>query len=123
MFFGKKEREKYDNEIARLRHEIADLTQIVKTQELIKLRAENAKLKEKEQLISKIRFKLKDVAYLEEEGIVLVKYTIPNAKVPVNDKGELLKNDFFYAVNKLQLISFEDMKKISAVVDNIKKEK
>ena len=123
MFFGKKQKEKYDNEIARLRHEIADLTQIIKTQELIKLRAENAKLKEKEQLISKIRFQLKDVAYLEEDGIVLVKYVIPNVKVPVNDKGEILKNDFFYAVNKLQLISFEDMKKISAVVDNIKKEK
>lgn len=121
--FTKKQKEKYDNQIALLEHEIQDLREIVKTQELIKLRAENALLKEKEQLISKIKFQLKDVAYLEEDGIVLVKYVIPNVKVPVNDKGEVLKNDFFYAVNKLQLISFEDMKKISAVVDNIKKEK
>lgn len=122
MFFGKKQKEKYDNQIALLEHEIQDLREIIKTQELVRLRAENARLKEKEQLISKIKFQLKDVAYLEEDGVVLVKYVIPNVKVHVNDKGEILKNDFFYAVNKLQLISFDDMKKISAVVDNIKKE-
>ncbi len=121
--FGKKEREKYDTEIARLKHEIEDLKQIIKTQELIKLREENARLKEKEQLISKIKFRLKDVAFLAEEGIVLVKYNIPNVKVQVSAEGKVLKNDFFYAVNKLQLIPFEDMKKISAVIDNIKVDK
>ena len=119
--FTKKQKEKYDNEIAKLRHEIAELTDIVKTQELIKLRAENARLKEKEELINKVKFKLKDVGYLEEEGMLLVKYTIPNVKVYINDKGELQKNDFFYAVNKLQMLSFDDMKKISEVINNIKK--
>lgn len=121
--FTKKQKEKYDNKIAELEHELNDLRQIVKTQELIRLRNENAKLKEKEQLISKIRFRLKDVAYLQEERIILVKYDIPFAKVPVNEEGNVQKNDFFYAINKLQLISLEDMKKISAVIDNIKKEK
>ena len=121
MFITKKEKQKYTDEIAKLRHEIAELTQIVKTQELIKLRAENARLKEKEQLINKIRFKLKSVAYLDLEGEILVKYEIPPVKVPVDGSGNVLKNDFFYAVNKLQLLSFDDMKKISAVVDNIKK--
>lgn len=123
MFFGKKEKEKYDNEIALLRHEVEDLRQIIKTQELIKLRNENALLKEKEQLINKIKFKLKDVGYIEEENAILVKYKIPDVKILVNEEGEPLKNDFFYAVNKLQLISFEDMKKISALIDNIKNKK
>lgn len=121
--FGRKEREKYDKEIASLKHEIEDLRQIIKTQELIKLRAENARLKEKEQLISKVGFKLKNIAYLEEEGIILVRYEIPAVKVRVNENGEIQRNDFFYATNKLQLLSFSDMKKISAVVDNIKKNK
>lgn len=121
--FGKKEREKYDNEIASLKHEIEDLRQIIKTQELIKLRAENARLKEKEQLISKVGFKLKNIAYLEEEGIILVRYEIPPVKVHVNENGEIQRNDFFYATNKLQLLSFSDLKKISAVVDSIKKDK
>ena len=121
--FTKKQKEKYDDKIASLEHEIEDLRQIIKTQELIKLRAENARLKEKEQLISKVKFKLKDVAYLSEEGIILVKYDMPFVKVPVSAEGKVLKNDLFYAINKLQLISFEDMKKISKVIDNIKKDK
>lgn len=87
------------------------------------LRTENARLKEKEQLISRIRFKLKSVAYLEEDGIILVKYEIPPVKVRVNENGEIQKNDFFYSVNKLQLLSLEDLKKISVVVDNIKQDK
>lgn len=118
--FTKKQKQAYDNEIALLKHEIEDLRQIIKTQELIKLRAENAKLKEKEILIGKVRFKLKSVAYLENDGIILVKYEIPPVKVPVNEEGKVQNNDFFYAVNKLQMISFDDMKKISAVIDNIK---
>lgn len=120
--FTKKQKEQYDTEIARLKHEIEDLKEIVKTQELIKLRAENARLKEKEQLISKIKFKLRDVAFLDEERAILVKYQIPNVKVFVSPEGKVLKNDFFYAINKLQLISFDDMKKITAVIDNIKPE-
>ena len=121
--FTKKTKEKYDNEIALLKHELEDLRQIIKTQELIKLRNENARLKEKEQLINKVKFQLKDVGYLEEENAILVKYKIPDVKILVNEEGEPLKNDFFYAVNKLQLISFEDMKKISALIDNIKNKK
>ena len=118
--FTKKQKQQYDNEIALLKHEIEDLRQIIKTQELIKLRAENAKLKEKEILIGKVRFKLKSVAYLENENFILVKYEIPPVKVPVDENGKVKNNDFFYAVNKLQMISFDDMKKISAVIDNIK---
>ena len=123
MFITKKEKQDYINQIAALKHEIEDLRQIIKTQELLNLRAEHARLKEKEQLINKIKFKLKSVAYLEEDGIILVKYEIPPVKVAVNEAGEVQKNDFFYAVNKLQLLSLDDLRKISAVVDNIKKNK
>ena len=120
MFISKKKKEQMDNEISTLKHEVSDLRQIIKTQELIRLRTENARLKEKEQLISRVKFKLKSVAYLEEDGIILVKYEIPPVKVRVNEENEIQKNDFFYAVNKLQLLSLDDLKKISAVVDNIK---
>lgn len=123
MFISRKEKEKYENEIAALRHEIADLTNIVKTQELIKLRTENARLKEKEQLIDKIKFRLKDVAFLREEGIILVKYDVPFVKVPVNEDGEVQKNEMFYAINKLQLLPLDDLKKISKLIDEIKKQK
>lgn len=123
MFLSKKEKEKYQKEIASLKHEVADLRDIVKTQELIKLRSENARLKEIEQLVHQIGFKLKDVAYLDEEDVVLVKYEMPYIKVGFNDKGEPIKNDMFYAINKLQLISMHDMKKIQAVLEEVKKTK
>ena len=121
--FTKKKEQKYNEEIARLTHEIADLKEIIKTQELIKLRAENARLKEMEKDISKVKFRLRDVSYLEEEGILLVKYDIPFVKVPIDENGKVQKNDFFYSVNKLRLISLEDMKKISNVINEIKANK
>lgn len=121
MFFGKKQKEEYDNKIALLTHELEDLRQIVKTQELLKLRAENERLKEKEKLISFVRFSLKDAVYLKEEGMLLVKYTVPPAKVMIDEEGNVTKNDFFYAINKLQLIPLEDMKKISNLIKEIKK--
>lgn len=123
MFISKKKKQKLDEELAKLRLEVKDLKDIVKTQELLKLRAENARLREKEQLISKIRFKLKNIAYLEEDGIILVKYEIPNVKVPVNENHEIQMNNIFYAINKLQLLSLDDLKKISALIDEIKNRK
>lgn len=123
MFISKKKKQELDEELSKLRLEVKDLKDIVKTQELIKLRAENAQLKEKERLISKIRFKLKNIAYLEEDGIILVKYEIPNVKVPVSDDHEIKMNETFYAINKLQLLSLDDLKKISALVDEIKRRK
>ena len=121
MFISRKQKEAYDNQIAELKHEIKDLTQIIKTQELLKLREENARLKEKEQLISKVRFKLKNIGYLEEEGVILVKYEIPPVKVYVNEEKEIQKNELFYAINKLQLLSLDDLKKVSALVNEVTK--
>lgn len=118
--FTKKKEEALNSEIACLKHELTELKEIVKTQELIKLRAENARLKEIEQLVGKVRFKVKSVAYAEEENKVLVKYEIPNIKLDLDSENNPIKNDFFYSVNKLQLISFEDMKKIQVVLSEIK---
>lgn len=120
LMFTKKKEEAYNNKISVLEHEIADLRQIVKTQELVRLRNENARLKEKEKLISQVKFKLKDVAYVAEDDFILVKYEIPNTRVHIDQDGNVIKNDFFYAINKLQLISFEDMKKIQNVIDALK---
>lgn len=119
--FTKKKEKAYNDKIAVLEHKIEELTDIIKTQELIKLRQENARYKEMEKHISNVHFKLKDVAYLSEEGCILVKYEPMFAKVFIGDDGKILKNDFFIAVNSLRLLSFEDMKKISTVIDNIKK--
>ena len=121
LFFTKKKEQKYLEQISILEHKVEDLTQIVKTQELIRLRAENARLLEKEQSISKIHIKLRDVAYVEEENAIYVKYEPFSLKIMFNDKGGIIKNEMFCAINELRLLSFEDMKKIQAVLDKSKK--
>ena len=120
MFFTKKKEQKYLDKIDALKYELEDLKQIVKTQELMKLRAENARLKELEKSIGHVHIKLKDVAYLEEENVVLVKYEPFSLKVMFNDKGGIVKNDMFCAINELRLLSFDDMKKIQACLDKSK---
>lgn len=120
MFFTKKKEQKYLDKISILEHKVEDLTQIIKTQELLKLRAENARLLEKEKNISKVHLKLKDIAYVEEENVILVKYEPFSLKIMFNDKGGIIKNETFYAINDLRLLSFEDMKKIQAVLDKTK---
>jgi uncharacterized membrane protein (DUF106 family) len=119
--FTKKKEKAYNDKIAVLQHKIEELTEIIKTQELIKLRQENAYYKDREKSLSHISFKLKDVAFLEEENCILVKYEPMFAKVFIGDNGKILPNDFFIAVNKLRLLSLEDMKKISVVINNVKK--
>ncbi len=120
--FTKKKEEKLKAEIATLSHELKELKEIVKTQELLRLRAENARLKEKEQLISNVRFRLKSVAYLEDENKILVKYDFPNIKIDLDNDNNPVKNDLFYSINMLQLISLDDMKRIQSVINEIKKQ-
>lgn len=116
----KKKEQKLNEEIALLRHQVADLKQIIETQELIKLREENKHLREKEELISKVKFKLRDVTYLQGDEIILVKYEVPPIKIPVDDNGNVTKNDMFYSINKLMLLPLDDMKKISNLIQNVK---
>ena len=120
MFFTKKKEKEYLDKIDVLSHKVEDLTQIVKTQELLKLRAENARLKEKERSIGFVHLKLKDVAYIEETNSVLVKYDPFSLNISFNDKGGIVRNDMFCAINELRLLSYEDMKKIQTVLDKSK---
>ena len=120
MFFTKKKEREYQEQIANLSHEVADLKDIIKTQELLKLRSEVAILREKEKNISLIHLKLKDIAYIEEDNSVLVKYEPFNLKILFNDKGHIIRNDTFCAINELRLLSYDDMKKIQACLDKSK---
>ena len=121
--FSKKKEQALNQEIDVLKHEISELREIVKTQELIKLRAENEQLREKSALIDKIRFSLKDVYYDTESGSMLVKYNFPSIRVYFNEDGSVQKNQLFIAINRLRLIPLEDMKKIQKCIDEVKNTK
>lgn len=120
MFFTKKKEKEYQDKIATLSHEVAELKDIIKTQELLKLRAENARFKEMEKSIGLVHLKLKDIAYIEEDNSVLVKYEPFKLKIMFNDKGGIIRNEMFCAINELRLLSFDDMKKIQACLDKSK---
>ena len=121
--FSKKKEQALNQEIDVLKHEISELREIVKTQELIKLRAENEQLREKSALIDKVRFSLKDVYYDTESGSMLVKYNFPSIRVYFNEDGSVQKNQLFIAINRLRLIPLEDMKKIQKCIDEVKNTK
>ena len=119
--FGKKKEEKLNEEIAILKHELEDLKQVVKTQELLRLRAENERLREKEKMISKVHLTLKSIAFSEEENKIVVRYEVPNLWLSIDQNGDIVKNDMFYAINFLQLLSTEDMKKEQNLISNVQK--
>lgn len=49
-----------------------------------------------------------------------VSYTIPKQKVEFDDENHLIQNKTFKAINMLNLISFDDMQKISNKLDDAK---
>ena len=118
-----KSQKKLDEQITHLRHEVSELKEIIKSEELIRLRNENAYLKERNELINHIKFKLKSVSYVPEENIILVKYDFPNIKIGLDSENKVIKNNMFFAINKLQLLPIEDLKKISVVVKQVENNK
>lgn len=112
-------------EIDILKHEIADLKEIVKTQELLKLREENSRLKEYASQIGKVRLKLKDIRVDEMENEVRVRYEIPPLVLKIGSKNDLVRDeqfDIFYAINILRLLTFEDLAKVQKVINDLHKE-
>ncbi len=104
--------------------DVAELTNIVKTQELVRLRKVKDDYNLQLKLLQDIRFKVKSVkpGFNEETGLPTLKivYEVPSVCLEFDEEGRPIKNDFFYASNFLDLISIEDMEKIQKEIDKIK---
>ena len=111
------------SDISKLTKEVEKLTNIVVTDELKKLR-EIKKLYEKQnELLSKVRFKVKSVKLVDngENPNVVVIYQLPVINIPLNEEGEPAeKNDFFYSVNALGLVGNDDYEKIRRALRDAK---
>lgn len=114
-----------NKKLAELQKSVDELSQIVKTRELERLRAESQKLKEIEELLSNVKFKVREVKAFEGEEVgktcIRIVYQLPTIILQMDDTGTVNKNDFFFSTNMLNMISFEDMKKIQDVIDANKK--
>ena len=118
--FGSKRNKELREQIDALKHELAELKQIIKTQELLRLRSENAALKEKEQLISKVHLHVKSYAFDEENNQYIVRYEVEPVVLNFTDEGELIKNEMFYAINFLRLIPVKEMGPLKESLDKAK---
>lgn len=76
---------------------------------------------ELENYISKIELKVKSVSEVpgaDGKTDIRVVYEIPQIIIKFDDSGEIIENEVFRAINMLNLISFDDMLKISNVIKN-----
>ena len=112
-----------EKEIDILKHKNSELEQIIKTQELIRLREQKAVFEEQSQLLSQVKFHLKDIHLVEEDSgasYVIVKYDQPVLKLYFDADGNIIRNNMFYSINKLQMMPMDDLKKIKFKLDEIK---
>ncbi len=103
--------------------QLQELTDLIKSDEFNRLKKDSDELKRIESLLSHIHFKVKDVRIIDETQSVLITYEMPRIELKLDDKGEFIKDEFFYASNILELISLEDTQKIQTVLDNFKERK
>lgn len=118
MFIPKKE-------FQQLKAEIAELSNLIKGEEFQKLKNDSKKLKELQELISHVKFKIKNISYFENQETnqksIIVTYELPKVVLDLDENGNPNKNDFFYASNMLNMISFDDMMKFQDFLKKCKK--
>lgn len=81
------------------------------------------KYDELKELLKHIKFDVKNASLFSDNlGNIGVKinYFIPEVRIYCDSEGNIEKNNKFYAINKLDLVSFSDMKKIQAKIDEAK---
>lgn len=120
MFFRKTKRK-----IEQLTQEISDLKSLIKSREYERLKEESKSYKETLELLSKIKIGLDKVEVLNGDNfdgyVVKIKYKLPSATIYFDDNNNPIKNEMFYAINYLELMNYEDMKKVIGTFEKIKK--
>lgn len=114
----------------RLKHlesDLSELTRIVKNREYQELKRQSEDFSTVKNLLEQVKINVKEVKTVLDqdtmEDVVTVKYELPIVTVRFDENGDPLKNELFYALNALNLISYEDMEKIQKVLDKTKLKK
>ena len=108
----------------KLSKQIQELSDFIKSNEYEELKKDSAELKRVKELLSHVKFKVKDIKFFEEgeenQPTVRIIYELPVIDLTIDENGEPSKNDFFYSSNMLEMISLEDMNKIQDFLRKIK---
>lgn len=73
--------------------------------------------------LEKIPIRIKKINnFFDEYGKygIKIEYEIPPVKLIFDDNNDVMKNDIFYAINSLQLLSIEDERKLIEILEKIK---
>ena len=103
--------------------DLAELASIVKTQELVRLRKVKDDYTVQQTLLQDVRLKVKSIkpGFDENTGLPTLKitYEVPSVRLEFDEEGTPIKNNFFYAINYLDLISIEDMERIQKEIGKL----
>ena len=111
------------DELNELKNKIDDLTKDVSTltkdnQTKIKKYNEMVEfLKDVKISVSKVNFNVNDRGSIGVD----IHYHIPKQSIYFNDENEIIMNKTFRAINMLNLISLDDMQKISILLEDAKR--
>jgi len=94
---------------------LQNLVNLLESGEIQRLKKDSEELKKTKELLSHVRFKIKDTRVVENQQTgrvsVVVTYELPRIELVLDEDGNPNKDDFFYSTNMLDMISLEDMGK------------
>ena len=98
-----------------LEKKVDKLTALLESNEIKQLRKDSDELKKTKELLSHVKFKIKETRVVENQDngniSIIVTYEMPRIVLELDENGRPNKNDFFYSSNMLDMISLEDMSK------------
>lgn len=106
---------KRSKQIDNIEANLSRLTELLESGEIERLKKDSVELKKTKELLSHVRFKIKDTRVIENQQTgrvsVVVTYELPRIELVLDEDGNPNKDEFFYSTNMLDMISLEDMSK------------
>jgi uncharacterized protein YuzE len=105
--------------IKEIQKELKELKKLVETNELERLRRRHDELITQNKLLEYIKINVAKARVVEtEEGdkSVVVKFSMPDIVLKFDEDGNVIKNNTFYAINYLNLLSIEDTLKLNEIL-------
>lgn len=114
----------------RLKHletDLSELTRIVKNREYQELKRQSEDFETTKKLLENVKIDVKEIKTVLDQDtmddVITIKYELPIVTIRFDENGDPYKNELFYSLNSLNLISYEDMEKIQKQLDKIKLKK
>ena len=106
---------KRTKQLNNIEESVKHLVELLEGNEIQKLRKDSEELQKLKELLSHVKFKIKDTRVVDDQSTgvvsVIVTYELPRIVLTLDENGNPNKDEFFYSTNMLNMISLEDMSK------------